>query len=154
MGWNLVVEGYRWSADNAAEVARGWIARAGSLEELAGLLQRDPAVLVAAVDRFNASCEAGIDADFGRDPAQMSRIATAPFYGVAVVPAITFTTGGGRRDALGRVLDVDGLPIPALFEAGALGSTFANLFQNGASLAECIASGRTAGAQAASRVPG
>jgi predicted oxidoreductase len=54
---------------------------------------------------------------------------------------------------LGRVLDVDGLPIPGLYEAGALGSSFANLFQNGASLAECIVSGRIAGAEAVSRSP-
>ena len=150
MGWNVAVEGYRWSADNSDEVARGWIASAGSLEELAGLLGREPVGLVAAVDRFNAACSDGVDADFGRDPSRMRPIVTPPFYGVELVPAVTFTTGGGRRDALARVLDVDGRPIPGLYEAGALGSTFANLFQNGASLAECIVSGRIAGAQAVS----
>jgi hypothetical protein len=145
MGWNLAIEGYRWSADNSAEVERGWIARADTLEELARLLGREPAALVAAVDRFNAACDAGADPEFGRDPARMSPIATPPFYGVELVPAVTFTTGGGRRDAVCRVLDVDSRPIPGLFETGALGSTFANLFQNGASLAECIVSGRVAG---------
>jgi FAD binding domain len=151
MGWNLAVEGYRWSEDNAAEVARGWIARADSLEELAVMLGRESGAVVAAVDRFNAACDNGVDADFGRDPSRMGRIATAPFHGVEIVPAVTFTTGGGRRDALSRVLDVDGRPIPGLYEAGARGSIFANLFQNGASLAECIVSGRIAGAQAALR---
>jgi predicted oxidoreductase len=81
----------------------------------------------------------------------MSPICTPPFYGVELVPAVTFTTGGGRRDARGRVLDVDGRPIPGLYEAGALGSIFANLFQNGASLAECIVSGRIAGSEAVTR---
>jgi choline dehydrogenase-like flavoprotein len=151
MGWNLAVEGYSWSADNSAEVERGWIARADTLEELAPLLGREPAALVAAVDRFNAACGAAADAEFGRDAARMSPIATPPYYGVELVPGITFTTGGGRRDALGRVLDVDGRPIPGLHEAGALGSIFANLFQNGASLAECIVSGRVAGREAAGR---
>jgi glycine/D-amino acid oxidase-like deaminating enzyme len=151
MGWNLAVEGYRWSDDNSAEVERGWIARAATLEELAPLLGRAPAALVDAVDRFNAACAAGADSEFGRDPARMRPIARPPFYGVELVPAVTFTTGGGRRDARCRVLDVDRRPIPGLYEAGALGSIFANLFQNGASLAECIVSGRTAGREVVGR---
>jgi hypothetical protein len=151
MGWNLVVEGYRWSEDNSAEIERGWIVGAESLERLASLLKRDPGTLAATVQRFNSACTSRVDADFGRDPARMGPIVTPPFYGVEIVAGITFTTGGGRRDGLARVLDVDGLPIEGLFEAGALGSAFANLFQNGASLAECIVTGRIAGSQAASR---
>jgi hypothetical protein len=153
MGWNLAVEGYRWSPDNAAEVERGWIARADTLEELAPLLGREAAALVAAVDRFNAACAAGADPEFGRDPERMTPIEAPPFYGVELVPGITFTTGGGRRDARCCVLDVDGRPIPRLHEAGALGSIFSNLFQNGASLAECIVSGRIAGREAVGRRP-
>jgi succinate dehydrogenase/fumarate reductase flavoprotein subunit len=151
MGWNLVAEGYRWSEDNTAELGRGWITGAASLVELGRAIGREPGVLEAAVERFNGTCDQGRDGDFGRDPARMSRIEAPPFYAVEIVPGITFTTGGGCRDALGRVLDVDGSAIPGLYEAGALGSTFSNLFQNGASLAECIVSGRAAGASAVSR---
>lgn len=151
MGWNLMVDGYRWSEDNAAEIERGWIARAGSIRELAALLGRDPAALEATVERFNAACAAGLDADFGRDPARMRPISIPPFYAVELVPGVTFTTGGGRRSARSQVLDLDGQPIPRLYEAGQLGSTFANLFQSGASLAECIVFGRIAGKEAVRR---
>jgi succinate dehydrogenase/fumarate reductase flavoprotein subunit len=100
------------------------------------------------VSMFNAACAAGRDDDFARDPARMSPIVTPPFYAVEIVPAITITTGGGRRNARAQVLDIDGQPIPRLYEAGALGSTLANLYQNGASLAECIVFGRIAGGEA------
>jgi len=151
MGWNSVTGAYRWSDDNSAEVEAGWIESAGTLEELAELIGREAAVVAAAVARFNAFAERGGDADFGRDPAAMAPILTPPFYAVEIVPGITSTTGGGRRDEQSRVLDVDGEPIEGLYEAGALGSTFANLFQNGAFLAECIVSGRAAGSAAARR---
>ncbi len=151
MGWNSVALGYRWSDDNSVEVDAGWIAAAPTLEELAARLGRDPAAVVSTVARFNALCAAGADTDFGRDPSAIAPIATPPFYGVEIVPGLTSTTGGGRRDELGRVLDLDGEPIPGLYEAGSLGSTFANLFQNGGFLAECIVSGRAAGAHAVRR---
>ena len=37
--------GYRWSADNSAEVEAGWIVRAGDAAELAAATGLDPAVL-------------------------------------------------------------------------------------------------------------
>ena len=47
------------------------------------------------------------------------------------------------------MLGHDGRPIPRLYEAGELGSTLANLYQNGSYLTEAIAFGRIAGRNAA-----
>ena len=37
-GWTQIVERYEWSADNAAELEKGWIRRADSIPALAALL--------------------------------------------------------------------------------------------------------------------
>jgi hypothetical protein len=151
MGWNTIVERYVWSDDNTREVAEGWIARADSIGELAELLGRDPASLEAAVARFDQDARAGRDRDHGRDPVTMQPLDNPPLHGVELTLGITFTTGGGRRNGRCEVIGLDGRPLPGLYEAGQLGSIHANLFQNGASLAECIVSGRTAGREAALR---
>lgn len=35
VGWNVLMNGYRWSADNIAEIEAGWIQRGDTLDELA-----------------------------------------------------------------------------------------------------------------------
>jgi succinate dehydrogenase/fumarate reductase flavoprotein subunit len=151
--WNFVVEGYRWSSDNSAEIDRGWIIRADSIRELADRIGRDPDTVEATVNEFNKACADGYDPVFNRNPARLSPLTIPPFYAVELVPAVIFTTGGGRRNADTQVLAHDGRPIPRLYEAGQLGCTFANLYQNGASLAECIVFGRIAGTKAARAGP-
>jgi succinate dehydrogenase/fumarate reductase flavoprotein subunit len=42
----------------------------------------------------------------------------APFHALEVQPSITFTYGGVRADADGRVLDANARPLPGLFAAG------------------------------------
>jgi hypothetical protein len=148
-GWNRVAVGYEWSEDNSAEIEKGWIARADSLSELADKMGRDPAAVEAAVSDWNDACELGRDDEFGRDPERMKPIIGPPFYAVEIVPAVTATSGGGKRDQLARVLAQDGSPIPRLYEAGELGSTMANLYQSGSFLTEAIVFGRIAGRNAA-----
>ena len=99
--------------------------------------------------RWNEHCAAGHDPDFGRAPERLKPIARPLFYAVELVPSIPATSGGGRRNAEAQVLTPAGDPIPRLYEAGELGSTFANLYQNGSFLTEAIAFGRIAGRNAA-----
>ena len=145
VSWNQVVLGYKWSHDNRVEVDRGWIIKAGSIRELAHSLGRDSATLEATLARYNAACEAGHDADFGRAPETLRPLSGPPFYGIEIVPAFASTTGGGRRNRHSQVLAQNGEPIPRLYEAGELGSVTANLYQSGAFLTECLVSGRIAG---------
>lgn len=148
MTWNNVVEYYKWSDDNSKEVENGWITQARTLDELAVQIDRDPAALKATVEKYNAACVRGVDAEFGRDPATLTPIGDGPYFAVRIYPGIICTTGGGQRDEFSRVLTSSGKPIPRLYEAGELGSTMANLYQNGSFLTECIVSGRAAGRSA------
>lgn len=144
LSWPITTEGYVWSADNSAEIEKGWIIKADSIEELAEKINRDPAEVKATIDRYNAMVEAGVDSDFNRDPATMQKIDQAPYYAVELTPTLVATTGGAERNIHSQVLDWDGNPIPNLYEAGELGSYVSNLYQNGVFLSEAIASGRAA----------
>ena len=144
LSWPTTTEGYMWTSDNLAEIEKGWIIKADTIEELAEKLGRDPEVLKATIDKWNAACAAGVDEEFGRDPSKMAPIDTAPYYAVSLTPALVATTGGAKRDTAGRVLDWNDNPIPGLYEAGELGSYVSNLYQNGVFLSEAMLSGRAA----------
>ena len=58
LSWPITTEGYVWSADNSAEIEKGWIIKADSIEELAEKINRDPAEVKATIDRYNAMVEA------------------------------------------------------------------------------------------------
>ena len=144
LSWPTTTEGYTWSNDNLAEIEKGWIIKADTIEELAEKIDRDPVELQATIDEWNAACDAGVDAEFGRDPEKMAKIDTAPYYAVSITPTLVATTGGAKRDTASRVLDWNDEPIKGLYEAGELGSYVANLYQNGVFLSEAMLSGRTA----------
>ena len=57
---------YTWSQDNQAEIEKGWIVKADTLEELAEKLGIDPTGLADQVARYNEGCASGED-EFGRD---------------------------------------------------------------------------------------
>jgi hypothetical protein len=148
MTWNAVVENYPWSDDNSAEIAKGWIVKADSIEELARILGRDVEEVVATVRRYNDACAKGVDDEFGRSKDTLQPIIQAPFYAIEIVPAIVCTGGGARRNIESEVLTPEGGKIPRLYEAGELGSMFSNLYQNGSYLTEAMISGRAAGRNA------
>ncbi len=115
----------------------GYLKEADTIEGLAQQIGCDPATLRATVDRWNASCDTGHDAEFGRgeraydqwlgDPFRsdapaparnLGRIDTAPFYAVDVVPGDVSTYGGAVTDIAGRVLRRDGSIIEGLYGCG------------------------------------
>jgi succinate dehydrogenase/fumarate reductase flavoprotein subunit len=144
---------YDWSEDNLKEVELGIIKRAATLEELAKLLGIDAQTLKASVERWNALCAAGADADFGRPGGSMKPLSQPPYYGAPVWAVISNTQGGPVHDAQSRVIDVYGRPIPRLYVAGELGSAFGHLYMSGGNIAECFVTGRIAGRNAASLEP-
>lgn len=144
LSWPITTEGYKWSADNSAEIEKGWILKADSIEELAEKMGYAPEKIAETVANFNKMVAAGKDTEFNRDIATMSKIENGPYYAVQVVPTLVATTGGAVRNTSSQVLDWDGNPIPNLYEAGELGSYVSNLYQNGVFLSEAIASGRAA----------
>lgn len=143
--WNRLVESYSWSEDNSVEIERGWIAKAATLRDLAAQIGVDPAGLEDAVERYNAACEAGVDGDFRRDPATLAPIVQPPFYAWTWGPNVTYTNGGPMKDERARVLDPDGSPIPRLYAAGEVSSTYSWLNSGGTMIGEGMAFGRIAG---------
>jgi succinate dehydrogenase/fumarate reductase flavoprotein subunit len=144
---------YEWSEDNLKEVELGMLTRAESLQELAEALGLPHAAVVASVARWNALCEAHADADYGRPPGSMMPIAQPPYYGAPVWATLSNTQGGPVHDAQSRIIDVYGNPIPRLYAAGELGSSFGHLYLSGGNIAECFVTGRIAGRNVAALPP-
>ncbi len=111
----------------------GYLHSAETIEGLAVSIKADPVTLKASVDRWNASCAAGKDEEFGRgnraydqflgDPFQipnpaLGSIEKGPFYAVPMVPGDVSTYGGVITDAQGRVERADGSVIEGLYACG------------------------------------
>jgi len=166
MGWFLWNSGYTWSSDNSAEIAKGWITKADSIADLAAAIAADPdnlnptgapfmtaGALQATVTTFNGFATSGTDSAFGRPGSTMAPIQTAPFYAVKVWPVVVNTNGGPRRNVKCQIVDPDSNPIPRLYGVGECGSFWGWMYQGGGNLAECMWTGRVAGANAAAETP-
>ncbi|GAA0981411.1 hypothetical protein GCM10009555_049480 [Acrocarpospora macrocephala] len=144
---------FTWSEDNTEELRRGWVLSADSPAELAERCGLDPAALETTIDRYNAHCAAGEDADFGRAPSTLTPIRGPRYFAVPLWPGGSHTVGGPRRDAESRVASVRGGFVENLYAAGELGSLHGLLYPaGGGSIAECLAFGRIAGRNAAANM--
>lgn len=166
-GWAINREGYKWSKDNQKEIDSGVIIKADTIEELAKKLGiADPSVLSATVKRWNSDLrEKGIDTEYGRtltaDPnmkavfvgrdvkSWSAPIEEGPFYAVKLVPVTYHTMGGPKKSVKAEVLDPFGQPIPRLYVAGELGSTWGLTYQGACANADAMVFGRVAGKNAA-----
>lgn len=114
-------------------VRAGYLKRAGTLAQLAGLLGIDADRFSATVAAHNRFAETGIDEAFGKganalnrhngDPANtpnpcLRPIEYPPFFAVAVYPADLGTSAGLRTDVDARVLRADGSAIEGLYACG------------------------------------
>jgi succinate dehydrogenase/fumarate reductase flavoprotein subunit len=147
-----LVSGYNrrlsWSRDNQAEIDRGWIQQADSIEELGTRLGLPETELAATVDAYNAGAKAGTDA-FRRQHRYLAALTGPPYYGIPVWPALLNTQGGPRKNEHGQVLSPFGKPIEGLYCAGELGSIWGRLYPGSGNVSECIALGRVTGAHVA-----
>ncbi|MET0741313.1 MAG: FAD-dependent oxidoreductase [Candidatus Nanopelagicales bacterium] len=129
------VDRYGGFGTAAGGPAPEWALRAATLEELATLIGVPADALVATVERFNDMVAKGHDEDFRRGEsahdgwggdrtryptaaATLGPLDAGPFYAVELFSSTLGTKGGPRTDVDGRVLDVDGVPIPGLYAAG------------------------------------
>ncbi len=142
-----------WSQDNLAEVAKGYVVKGESIQEIAAHWKIDPRTLTETIERWNRACELGVDTEHGRTPATMMPIKSPPFYTTAVTPIITNTQGGPAHDARQRVIDPYGAAIPRLYVAGELGSIWGHVYLLSGNVLECIIGGRIAGRAAAAEQP-
>jgi tricarballylate dehydrogenase len=134
---------------------------ADSVPELAERLGIDEAGLERTINEFNAACDEDRPfqpavkdgkAALGVTPPKSNwamPLRNPPYYGYAVTCGITFTFGGLRADADGRVLDHDGTAIPGLFACGELvGGLFSGNYPGGSGLTSGAVFGRRAGTAA------
>ena len=91
---------------------------ADTIEELAGLIDVDSAVLTATVDRYNELCEKGVDEDWGKNPKFMHPVLEPPFRAAKATCFFFCTSSGVRCNGKLQVCDKDWQPIPHLFAAG------------------------------------
>ena len=141
-----------WSADSSEEIAKGWVIKADTLDELAvkmGLDDDATQTMKQTIDTYNGVVASGVDPVFGRKAEAMFPIETGPFYACKQTCCCGNTQGGPRRNERGEVLDVEGEPIPHLYEAGELGDIWSNLYQASCNLGGGMIFGRISGANAA-----
>lgn len=162
-GYALNREDYKWSKDNSAEIEKGVIVSAPTIEELAKKINVPAENLVETVKRWNEQITAGADKDFGRPLEKKGKVAfegreapiisrpigEGPYYAAELYPAILNTQGGPKRNKLGQVLDPFGNPIPRLYSAGELGSMWGHIYQGATNNSEACVFGRIAGRTAA-----
>ena len=136
-------------------------ARADTLAELAPQLGLDVAAFMQTLNRYNAACGAGtfdhtaLDdcATLGLSPAKTHwarPIDTAPFFGYALRPGVTFTYLGLKTDASAAVR-FGGVPSDNLFVAGEMmaGNVLGQGYTAGVGMSIGTAFGRLAGVHAA-----
>ena len=170
-GWAINREGYKWSRDNQKEIDSGVIIQAPTIKELAQKLNiKVPEVLESTIARWNSDLRTkGIDTEYGRtmtaDPnmkavfvgrdvkSWSAPIEEGPFYAVKLVPVTYHTMGGPKKSIKAEVLDPYGKPIPRLFVAGELGSTWGLTYQGACANADAMVFGRVAGKYAAQLEP-
>lgn len=144
---------YEWSRDNMAEIKKGWVIAAQTLEELGSRIGVDPGSLATTVTSYNAMCAEGADKDFGRPPDTLMPVVNGPFYAIAIWPTLLNTQGGPRRNARAQVIDTWGQPIRRLYSAGELGSLWNRIYPGGGNISEALAFGRIAGKNSAMELP-
>ena len=131
-GWVAVRGLCPWSDDNMAEVEKGWIMKADTLEELAAQMVStnemtgeevavDAEALVETVARYNEGVANGAD-EFGKVEEYLVELGSGPYYALEVVPSIMYTNGGLYVNDDIQVLDWDMNPIVGLYAAGDVAS--------------------------------
>lgn len=138
-----------WLAEND-----GFLYSAGSPQELARHLGIDGETLARTLERFNHGCEAGNIEGFSVRRTGKLRPLKPPYYGLKVVPGITFTMGGPLINGRAEILNLEKRPIKGLYAAGdAIGGLMGG-FNGGytGGLAQAVVTGLLAGENAASYV--
>ncbi len=139
------------SFDLDAELRKGRLIEAPSLEALAERLGIDAVGLAATLERYNADIARGEDREFGRTSlssgwGRPARIDRTPFYGYPTRSAVVGTYCGLVVDAQLRVHDVFGAAIPNLMAAGHVTGGFHGAgYMTGTALSKAAVFGRLAG---------
>ncbi|WP_054705134.1 FAD-dependent tricarballylate dehydrogenase TcuA [Bacillus sp. JCM 19041] len=131
--------------------------KADSIEELAHLMELNPATFKQTIDSYNAAVQPGPYNPAIKDGKRTKeleppksnwalRFEKAPFYAYPVTCGITFTFGGIKASANAEVLQEDNQRIPGLFAAGEMiGGLFYHNYPGGSGLMSGAVFGKLAG---------
>lgn len=166
-GYAINRENYKWSRDNSAEIEKGVIVSAPTIEELAKKIGVPAENLSKTLRTWNENITAGADKEFGRPIEKKGKLAfegreaplisapfdNGPFYAAKLYPTILNTQGGPRRNRFGQVLNPFKEPIARLYSAGELGSMWGHVYQGACNNSEACVFGRIAGRTVAAEKP-
>jgi fumarate reductase flavoprotein subunit len=155
--YQILDRGIMESGDNRVRILdferrleEGLFFEAETLEQLAALIEIDPAALARTVAEYNAAVDAGHDPQFGRKHlvhthGELRRIERGPFYAYPSTAAVYGTYCGLRVDAGMRVRDVFGNAIDGLLAAGeVVGGFHGAAYMTGSALGKAAIFGRIA----------
>lgn len=109
----------------AAAMEMGCVKVADTIEELAVMLEMDPAVLSATVARYNELAAKGEDEDFGKPAKDLIALNNPPYYGCFFGGHVLCTIDGLQIDEDNRVIRAtDQSPIEGLFAIGNCSGSF------------------------------
>lgn len=114
-GFDETNPGHQAGIVKGFETGDAW--KADTIEELAGKMKVDPAVLRKTIDDFNAGVDAQKDA-LGKKPRMLRKIERAPFYAGYAGMSVHHTMGGVVINAKTQVIDRRGEVIPHLHAVG------------------------------------
>jgi fumarate reductase flavoprotein subunit len=144
-----IAEEAKWLTDPEVEVRNNRAFRANTLEELAALIDMDPAALIDEMRKYNGYVDQGRDPDTGKT-AFLLKVDTPPYYATPRSPAIHHTMGGLRIDTDTHVLRANGSVIGGLYAAGEVsGGIHAGNRLGGNAIADIFVHGRISGRNAA-----
>jgi fumarate reductase flavoprotein subunit len=103
---------------DAADEQRNNVVGAATIEDLAGKMNVDPAVLKAEVDEYNGYCHADVDRKFHKLERYLIPVEEGPFYAVKMETGIMISMGAMKVDDHWRALGEDDKPIPGLYVVG------------------------------------
>jgi len=150
-----------WDKENKIPIEKGWILVGNTIEELGAKIKAhpenrgrmDPATLAETLRKFNEGARNKKDPEFNRKESSLAPLEKPPFYALPLYAGGPNTKGGLQADGNRHVLDWDNKPIPRLYTAGEISSTFKFVYQGGGNLTECLVCGQIAGRNAAAEKP-
>lgn len=125
--------------------------KADSIEELAGLVDMDPATLQATIDRYNELATAQNDEDFSKAPEFLQVIEGPTYYALRYDMGSSGTIGGLVINEHGQVLNESDEVIEGLYAVGEVASgqfMFKTYPGSGSAIAFYLGIGRIAGQHA------
>jgi len=126
----------------------GLVVTGDTLADLAVKIKVPVDELAATIATWNEAVTTKADSEFGRTTGMSQPLTTGPFYAIHIAPAVHYTMGGVKINALTQVIARTGHVIPGLYAAGEIaGGLHGNNRIGGNSIAETVVFGRQAGQQ-------